>query len=62
MIQFDNAFIKKASANISMDKKGNRPKDFDKITLTKTKKIKKLLDAQPDLDDITDIKDYIFNT
>lgn len=62
MIQFDSAFIKKASANISMEKKGNRPKDFDKIALTKTKKIKKILDASPDLDDISDIKDYIFNT
>lgn len=62
MIQFDNAFIKRAPTNSSMEKNGNRPKDFDKATYTKTKKIKKILEASPDLDDITDIKDYIFNT
>jgi hypothetical protein len=62
MIEFENGFIKKAPANISADKKGNRPKNFDKIALTKTKKIKKIIEANPNLDDITDIKDYIFNT
>jgi hypothetical protein len=62
MTTFDNAFIKKLGTALPIQKSGNKPKDFSNTTYSKTKKIKKIVEASPDLDDIKDVKDYIFNT
>lgn len=62
MITFDTSvFIKKTGTISTINNKGNKPKDFNNISYSKTKKIKKILDPNPNLDDIMDIKDYIFN-